>query len=166
MEGTVIGVFKSESQAEKAVGEVRQRGLATEDVSIIAREAGRERGGRGREERGGGMRMGGQDVSEGVATGGVLGGAAGLLAGAGAMTIPGIGPILAAGPIAAALSGAVTGGIAGGLVDYGIPAERGRHYEEQVKQGNIVAVARTRQDRTDEVAQIFRRNGAVDVETH
>ncbi|MDQ7794562.1 MAG: hypothetical protein RDU89_09145 [bacterium] len=169
MEGTVVGVFKSEGQAEKAVGELKDRGFRTDDVSLIARE-GRQEGGRGGEGgaggREGGIRMGRQDVGEGVATGGVLGGAAGLLAGAGALAIPGIGPVLAAGPIAAALSGAVTGGIAGGLVDYGIPAERGRQYEDEVKRGNIVAVVRCKRDKTEEAAQIFRRNGAVEVETH
>jgi uncharacterized membrane protein len=165
MDSTIIGVFKSESQAERAVGELRERGIRSEDVSIIVRDDRRDRRTRGGDGDSS-LRMGRQDVGEGVATGGAIGGAAGLLAGAGALAIPGVGPILAAGPLAAALSGAVTGGIAGGLVDYGIPEQRGRHYEEQVRQGNILAVVRCRRDKVDEASQILRRNGASDVETH
>ena len=66
---------------------------------------------------------------------------AGLAVGAGALFIPGIGPLIAAGPIAGMLSGAAAGGIAGGLIDWGIPAEESHHYEEDVKQGKtLVAV--------------------------
>jgi outer membrane lipoprotein SlyB len=108
----------------------------------------------------------GSDISGGVATGGAIGGAAGLLAGVGALAIPGIGPLVAAGPIAAALSGAVTGGIAGGLIDWGIPEESGRRYEDRVKEGKIVAAVRSNDDKVEDAADILRRNGAYDVETH
>jgi uncharacterized membrane protein len=73
---------------------------------------------------------------------------------------------MAAGPIAGMLSGAATGGIAGGLIDWGIPEERGRHYEERVRQGKILAAVRTDDRKVQEAAEILRRNGARDVETH
>ena len=88
------------------------------------------------------------------------------MVGAGALAIPGFGPILAAGPIAAALSGAVAGGIAGGLIDWGIPAESSRRYEQQVAQGNILAVIKTSSAKVQQAAQILRQNGANDVESH
>jgi len=75
-------------------------------------------------------------------------------------------PIVAAGPIAGLLSGAATGGIAGGLLDWGIPAPRGRHYEERVKQGNVLVSVRTGDDRVLMAADILRRHGAQDVETY
>ena len=62
--------------------------------------------------------FGDQNLAEGTYTGGALGGIAGLLAGVGALLIPGIGPIVAAGPIAATLTGVVGGGLAGGLIDW------------------------------------------------
>jgi uncharacterized membrane protein len=86
--------------------------------------------------------------------------------GAGALVIPGIGPILALGPLAAVLGGAVTGGIAGALVDYGIPEDRSSFYESKIKEGNTVMVVKADESKTDEVAQIFRSYEAKDVRVH
>ncbi|MEW6031494.1 MAG: general stress protein [Bacillota bacterium] len=171
---TVVGVFKSKGQAEKAVEELRAAGVDHREISVVTRDERRERaeGGRGRREARddefevADLDVQGQDVGEGVTWGGGLGGLAGILAGAGALAVPGIGPILAAGPLAAVLTGAVTGGIAGGLVDYGIPTERGRDLERKVKEGGILAVVRAPEDRADRVADILRRHGATDVESH
>ncbi len=162
-ERTVVGVFRSRENAERAVEELRSAGW-DRDISILAREEGREgRKGRGGDDR---ARMEDQDLSEGVATGGVLGGLAGLAASAGLMTIPGVGPVLAAGPIATTLTGVVTGGLAGGLVDYGIPAEDGREYEEEVKSGRILTMVRTEERRASDVERILRERGADRVRSH
>lgn len=88
------------------------------------------------------------------------------MASAGALAIPGIGPIIAAGPLAAALSGAVAGGLAGGLLDMGIPEDRGRQLEEDVKQGRVLCVVEADGGRAEEAAQILRAAGARNVETH
>ncbi|HHY37285.1 MAG TPA: hypothetical protein GX518_06315 [Firmicutes bacterium] len=156
---TVIGVFTSEDQAQRAVGALRQAGFKENDISLVARR------GEGGGEQGETMTAG-EDISGGVTTGGVLGGLAGLAAGAGALVMPGIGPLIAAGPLAGLLSGAAAGGIAGGLIDWGIPEERGRYYEEQVKQGQILAAIRAGDDKVDRCAQILREAGARDVESH
>lgn len=168
---TVVGVFESRGQAEKAVGELRDGGFRDNEINIVARD---DRGNEGA--RGGGFQAGGrgtdvgnftnQNVTDGVTWGGTVGGLAGLLAGAGALAIPGIGPIVAAGPIAGALSGAVTGGVTGGLLDFGIPEARGRHFEERVRQGGILALVRTSEEKANDAAHIFRHNGASDVEIH
>jgi hypothetical protein len=159
---SVVGVFRSEEQAERAVSELRDKGFRDNEISIVAK--GRNKG--GGQERGRRGQSGVEDVSGGVTAGGAIGGLAGLLAGAGALAIPGVGPIVAAGPIAAALSGAVTGGVAGGLLDFGIPEEKGRQLEREVKEGKILALVKAREEKVDEAAEIFRRNGAVEVETH
>jgi uncharacterized membrane protein len=159
---TVIGVFESHDQAEKAVAELRQSGFDTNEISIVAKE----QQGQGQDTQGDttmGMGMG--TVADGTTTGGVLGGLAGLAMGAGALAIPGLGPIIAAGPIAGLLSGAATGGVAGGLIDWGIPEEQGRKYEEEVKKGKILAAVRTHEEKIDSAAEIFRQNGAHDVNT-
>lgn len=160
MSKTIVGVFRSEDQAQRAIGALRQAGFTENEISLVARE---KKGGEGRE---GGTLTAGQDITGGVTTGGVLGGLAGLAAGAGALVIPGIGPLVAAGPLAGLLSGAAAGGIAGGLIDWGIPAERGRYYEEQVRQGQILAAIRTGDDKVEQAAQILREAGAQDVETY
>lgn len=154
MSKVVLGVFQDRDQAEDALSDLKEQGF-DRDVSLIARDAERDQGG-----------MEGQDLTEGTFTGGALGGITGLLAGVGALLIPGIGPIIAAGPIAATLTGVVAGGIAGGLVDYGIPEERGEYYEEQVRQGAILISMKSSDEKVDAAAAILRDHGATDVETH
>ncbi|MFA5881597.1 MAG: general stress protein [Eubacteriales bacterium] len=161
MSKTVIGVFSSRDQAEKAVAELRSKGFEKE-ISILAKDEKRNID----SDENSVMFGAGDTVSGGATTGGVLGGIAGLAIGAGTLAIPGLGPIIAAGPIAGMLSGAATGGIAGGLVDWGIPKERGKYYENKVKEGNIVATIKSSDDKIDTAADILRRNGAQDVETH
>ncbi|HQE05153.1 MAG: general stress protein [Tepidanaerobacteraceae bacterium] len=157
---TVVGVFDSRDQAERAVAELRQSGFDTNEISIVAKE---QQGQDTQADTTMGMGMG--TVADGTTTGGVLGGLAGLAMGAGALAIPGLGPVIAAGPIAGLLSGAATGGIAGGLIDWGIPEEQGRKYEEEVKKGKILAAVRAHEGKVDAAAEIFRRNGARDVNT-
>lgn len=161
--GKVLATFSSRNQAEEAVGAMRDKGFNPEEISIVAKSMGKK--GRGDMEAGG--QMGAADVSEGTTWGGALGGLTGLLAGAGALAIPGIGPIIAAGPLAATLSGAVAGGVAGGLIDLGIPEDRGRYYEEEVKRGKILAVIESDDDnKLEDAVDVLREYGANDVETH
>lgn len=152
-EKSVIGVFSSKQEAEKAIQSLRQQGFKGEEINIISKE---KRNGEYYDD----------DIADGALTGGTLGGIGGLILGAGALAIPGIGPVIAAGPIAAALSGAVAGGITGGLIDWGIPAEASSRYEQHVAQGNILAVIRTQEAKVQQAAQILRQNGAKDVESH
>ncbi|AFV11199.1 putative membrane protein [Thermacetogenium phaeum DSM 12270] len=157
MGSVVLGVFDTREQAEQAASRLRDQGFH-KDISIVAKEEKAER----QEE--GELRMGGDDTAvEGITTGGVLGGIAGLAAGAGALVIPGIGPLVALGPIAGLLSGAATGGLAGGLLDWGIPEEEGKHYEEDVRQGKILLSVQGSGPRLDEAANILRQSGAHDV---
>ncbi|KYO68653.1 MULTISPECIES: general stress protein [Thermovenabulum] len=158
---TVIGVFENKQQAEKAVNALRNSGFDTNEISIVAKGGKKNNGNNGDEET---LEM--DTLTDGTATGGVIGGLAGLAIGAGALAIPGIGPLFAAGPIAGLLSGAATGGIAGSLIDWGIPAERGRYYEEEVKKGKMLTVIRAHEQKVQQAADLLRQNGAKDVETH
>jgi len=60
----------------------------------------------------------------------------------------------------------VTGGVAGGLIDLGIPEDKGRQYEENLKQGGVLAVIETSDDKANDASSILRQHGAKDVETH
>ena len=151
----VIGVFADRDSAEKAVKQLRSQGFTTEEINIISKG-----------QNNSDSKTYEDDITDGALTGGTLGGIGGLLVGAGALAIPGIGPIIAAGPIAAALSGAVAGSIAGGLIDWGIPAEASQKYERSVAQGNILTVIRSDAFKVQQAAQILRQNGASDVESH
>lgn len=139
MEKKIVGVFETEQEAAKAIGELQRRGVPTDAISIIAKDdrdvetVTEETGTKAPE-----------GVATGAATGGVLGGVVGLMAGVGALAIPGIGPILAAGPIAATLAGAAvgagTGGLFGGLIGLGIPEDEAKEYETYIDQGRILVL--------------------------
>lgn len=159
MVATTIGVFSSGDEAEQAVDTLHDEGFTDDEISIIARD---DRGGDGGE----GGEAGMDSLADGAAWGGGLGALGGLMAGVGALAIPGVGPILAAGPLAATLSGAVAGGIGGGLLDLGIPEQRGRQYEEDVKQGRILCIVESDDERSEDAARIMRDAGADEVETH
>lgn len=117
-----------------------------------------------------GENAGGSDVAEGAGIGALIGGLGGLLVGLGALAIPGVGPIIAAGPILAAVTGAglgaVTGGMVGGLVDLGIPDAEAQVYAEGVRRGyNIVAV-QSPESRADQARLIMDRAGLINLEQH
>ncbi len=153
---TVLGVFASRQDAEAAVNELRRQGFTTEEINIISKD----------QNKNSNRETYDDDITDGALKGGTLGGIGGLILGAGALAIPGIGPIIAAGPIAAALSGVVAGGVTGGLVDWGIPTEVSQRYEQSVAQGDILAVIRTSSSKVKSAAQILRQNSAKDVESH
>ena len=158
---TIVGVFFDRSDAEEAVEEIRNRGFTEDEISIVAREESlsSDSGDEGDD-------FLDHDLTTGTSTGGAIGGLAGLLVGAGAMAIPGIGPILAAGPIAAGLTGLVAGGLVGGLVDLGIPQDRSERLEQEVQQGGILAIIEAENDESEEISETLRDYGAKDVEIH
>ena len=163
MSKTVVSTFSNREQAEKAVNELRSQGFEQE-ISVIAKD---ENNGQDRDLEMDSPRMGSSDsVTDGATTGGALGGIAGLAAGAGALAIPGIGPLLAMGPIAGLLSGAAAGGLAGGLIDFGIPAAEGREYEEKIKQGHTLVVIQTNENRVNQAAEVLRNYHGENVKVH
>lgn len=164
-EKKLVGVFQSEQEAVRAIEGLKRQGYSPEDISVIARD--KDDVSAVTEQTGTSVQEG---VKAGAATGGVLGGLAGLLAGLGALTIPGVGPILAAGPIAAALTGAAVGagagGLVGGLVGLGIPEEDAERYNDYVKQGSILVLVNSRGDIDHEVYDAFRSNNSLNSDTY
>lgn len=161
----VFCIATSEQQASRIVDELKAGGFSNNDVSVIfadkrsSKEFAHEKNTKAPE-----------GATTGAATGGLLGGTLGWLAGAGAIAIPGVGPLIAAGPIMAALSGAAvgaaTGGIAGGLIGLGIPEYEAKRYENRIQQGNIlISVHSDSADETRRAKEIFERNGGEDIGT-
>lgn len=172
LQKTVIGLFTSEAAAREAIANLRKQGYTENEINLVQKD------GRSGERRGTGslgmanvvspedLDLETSTLTNGLASGATWGGLAGLALGAGALAVPGVGPLLAAGPIAGALTGAATGGIAGGLIDWGIPEDRGRHYEDRVKEGELLAIIKVSENKANEAASILRDNGAKDVEVH
>jgi uncharacterized membrane protein len=137
MSKQVVGIYENGEDAVKVVEELLIQGYKREEISVVAKD---------RKETKVVERKTGTKAEEGLATGaatgGVIGGTAGLLAGAGALAIPGIGPLLAAGPIVSALAGvavgAGTGGLAGTLIGLGISEKEAESYETDIKAGKVL----------------------------
>ena len=133
----VFGIYATIEAAEAAVEALRGAGFRAEDISALlpdnqgTKDFAHEKGTKAPE-----------GAVAGASTGLVLGGALGWLAGVGTFAIPGIGPLIAAGPILAALSGigvgGVAGGIVGGLVGMGIPEYEAKRYAGRVRSGQIL----------------------------
>jgi hypothetical protein len=92
----------------------------------------------------------------------------GLLVGLGALAIPGLGPLLAAGPIVAALAGfgagGAVGGMVGALVGLGIPEYEAKRYEGHIKAGGILLSVHCRTDAQIERAKdTLKQTGAQDI---
>ncbi|MEK4661480.1 general stress protein [Priestia sp. FSL H7-0729] len=156
MQKKIVGVFNTEREASQAIEGLKAQGFTSDEISVVTQD--RDELKAIREETG---TKAPEGVAAGAATGGVLGGVAGLLAGIGALAIPGIGPILAAGPIAAAFTGAAVGagagGLVGGLVGLGIPEEDAKQYEEYVQNGKILLLVDST-DRDTDVYNVFSSN--------
>jgi hypothetical protein len=160
MAKTVIGVFEGLSQAEKAVAELEDNGFTREDIGLITNNP-RAHGHLSMDVIGQGSKAGD------TAAGAVLGGLAGLVAEIALLAIPGIGPIIAAGPLAAGLLGAgigaTAGGLTGALKNVGIPDEEGEAYCDCVREGAVLVTANAG-DRADLAAEIMNRNSAIDID--
>jgi uncharacterized membrane protein len=96
-----------------------------------------------------------------------VGGLGGLLLGLAALAIPGIGPVIAAGPLGAALLGAglgtVSGGIIGALVDIGVAEQEARDYAEALRRGGTVVAVKTEGLMIDRAIEIMEQHGAIDM---
>lgn len=159
MAKTVVGAFNDHSTADEVVRTLEQHGVSDKKISVIARHDGHT-------EKGHPTGHGTHDLSSGIGWGAAGGGAVGLLASAGALAIPGIGPILAMGPLAATLTGAAAGGLVGGLMDYGIPKQESEHLERRVKEGNVLVMVETDPEELEKAKQLFEQHGAHDVYVH
>jgi uncharacterized protein (TIGR02271 family) len=139
--GTVVGLFHNQADAERAIERLKQEGFSENQIGVAIKDRSRQ------EEL---IEGTGTQAAEGAATGaisgGVLGGVIGLLAGVGALAIPGIGPIIAGGTLASTLAGAgigaAAGGLLGALVGMGVPEEDAKHFDQGFQAGGtLVTVA-------------------------
>jgi hypothetical protein len=132
-----FAIFSSRLEAESAVDRLIAAGFPDHDVSILMSDTGGSKQFATEKNT-----KAPEGTATGVGVGGTLGGALGLLAGLGALAIPGVGPLIAAGPIMGTLAGVGVGGAVGGLVGaligMGIPEYEAKRYEGRVKNGGIL----------------------------
>ncbi len=177
MAKTVVGLFDDFTEAQSVVQDLVNAGFSRNDISIAANQtaSGYNADNLSTTDSTVGTDTGhavGKDAGIGAGVGGVVG----LLVGLGALAIPGIGPVLAAGPLAAALgvtvgstvTGAAIGGVVGGLVGalthLGVPKEHAEYYAEGVRRGGTLVTVNSPDDRAEEAVDILNGHGAVDIE--
>ena len=162
---SVFCIAKSYPQAEQIVERLQSSGFPSSEISVLLPDT------EGKHDIGHvKATKAPEGATTGAATGGLTGGVIGLLAGIGALAIPGLGPFIAAGPIMAALSGAAvgatTGGVVGGLIGLGIPEIEAKRYEGKLRSGNyLIAVHAHDDQQEDRAKQIFKTAGAEDIST-
>jgi hypothetical protein len=159
----VFGLYRTQAEVENAVDSLKTAGFRNTDISVLFPE-----------------NVGTKDfaaekhtkapegTATGVTTGAVIGGGLGWLAGIGALAIPGVGPLNAAGPIVAALAGlgvgGAVGGITGALIGMGIPEYEAKRYEGRIKEGGILlSVHSDSSDWTKKAKEILEATGANDI---
>src|ERR1700722_15064377 len=162
-EESVFGIYLTRSSVESAVSALKHAGFSNSDVSILlpenlqSEQLATEHSTKAPE-----------GAAVGAGSGAAVGGALGWLLGVGALAIPGIGPVIAAGPLLAALAGigigGAFGGFAGVLVGLGIPEYQANEYEGQMLKGGIlVAVRGETGEQVDRAKQVLSQSGARDV---
>jgi hypothetical protein len=153
---TVVGVFSDRTQAEKAINELRRAGFSDNEIGFILRGNPTEQD----EDS-----STGTGAAAGVVSGGVIGG---VLGAAAALLIPGFGPAIAGGILAATLGGAAIGAAAGGIIGaltgLGIPEEEARYYQGEFEAGRTIVTVKAG-NRYQEALDILRNNGAYDAST-
>jgi len=173
MAKTVVGLFDTFTEAQNVVQQLVDAGFDRNEISILANDA---RGEYGASRAIGESSTAAEGAGAGAVGGGVLGGVLGLLVGVGALAIPGIGPVLAAGPLAAALGtagastlvgagiGAAAGGVIGALVGAGIPEEDANFFAEGVRRGGTLLMVKAADDMAQRAYDLMRSNGAIDID--
>jgi len=159
----VFGIYSTRAQVETAADLLAQSGFPVTDISVLLPESlgnkdmGTEKATKAPE-----------GAAAGAGSGAVLGGTLGLLAGIGALAIPGVGPLIAAGPIMATLAGigvgGAVGGFTGGLIGMGIPEYEAKRYEGRLQKGGILlSVHCDTSEDVDRAKDILERTGAEDI---
>src|ERR1700681_2534457 len=159
----VFGIYHTRKQAERSVDDLLAAGFSNDDISVLlpdnqgSKDFAHEKNTKAPE-----------GTTAGVTTGGAIGGTLGLLAGIGALAIPGVGPFIAAGPIMSALAGLGVGGAVGGLigalVGMGIPEYEAKRYEGRIKEGGVLLSAHC--DTSEQITlakNILKQMGAEDI---
>jgi hypothetical protein len=159
----VFGIYPSQPAVEAAVDSLRNAGFRNTDISVLFPDNHGTKDFAIQKET-----KAPEGAAAGGITGGVIGGALGWLAGVGALAIPGIGPLIAAGPILGILAGmgvgGAIGGVAGALVGLGIPEYEAKRYEGRIRKGGILlSVHCDSDDWSKRAKSLLEHTGAEDV---
>ncbi|MBD2245220.1 hypothetical protein [Nostoc sp. FACHB-888] len=165
-----IGVFHNDSDAQKALTELKTAGFPMDKVSVLGPNASSDEIVEAAGNKGNVENQGDQIARAGTISGGALGGLVGVVAGLTALTIPGLGAIVAGGAAANALAttlvgtavGATAGGLVGGMSSLAIPAQRVEAYKDQLSRGGYLVMVEGSEDDIGRAEVILSRGGIQD----
>lgn len=136
---TVVALFESQADAEQAIRDLKDAGFPKGAIGVVLRDPASLSGPAHPSDV---SPLPGETATAGVVGGGILGGVVGLLAGVGALALPGVGPVIAGGVLVSSLTGAglgaAAGGVLGALIGLGVPDSAARYFEEGVRQGSVL----------------------------
>jgi len=167
---TIVGLFDSMDQAQRAASNLEAAGIPRDDISLVANNENGRYAANNASDSGTstGTTTTGSAIGQDAVVGAGIGGAAGLLIGLTGLAIPGLGWIATAGWLTATLIGAGTGAVVGGLVgaltQVGVPEEDASLYTEGVRRGSILVAVKAMDEQANRVAQILGDAGAVDID--
>lgn len=170
MAKTVVGLFDRFDEAQNVVQDLVESGFQASNISVLSRDA---HGEHAPHVKKGKDRLPEEVGTMGAVGGSIFGGITGILVGIGALTIPGVGPVVAAGPFLSVLGstligaglGAAAGGLVGALVGAGLPKEDANYYAEGVRRGGTLVLVDAAEDMARPAADIMQRHNAVDIDT-
>lgn len=159
----VFGIYPTSVAAETAVDALLAAGYSNSDISVLLADAASTKAFAHEKET-----KAPEGTAVGVTAGGAIGGTLGVLAGIGALAIPGVGPFIAAGPIMAGLAGlgvgGALGGVVGALVGMGIPEYEAKRYEGRVKDGGtLLSVHCDTSEEVSKAKDLLKQTGADDI---
>jgi len=156
---TVVASFTDANGATRGARELRQSGFMADDIDVIVHDSPARRDAISDAKT--------EAAASGAVTGGAVGGVAGIAASLVGLAVPGLGPLLATGPIVTALAGAGAGAAAGGLIgalaEAGVDKTEAELHAESLRRGGSLISVRTDEARAEEAAWCLRRAGAVDI---
>lgn len=162
---TIVGLYDDWSTARQVVEELSGSGFHRDHINLVVNDANETHA---RSLDTADVNTAAEGAATGAVAGGALGGLGGLLLGLGALAIPGIGPVIAAGPIAAGLTGAAvgaaTGGLIGALAGWGVPEDEAGFYAEGVRRGGTLVAVQADEHEVDRAMKIMNRFNPVDIE--
>lgn len=164
----LVGIFETENEAINVIKRLKEIGYTDDKITVLAKDKGkmdRLDNETNVDTKSVDGDSDGDKIGGGAVVGGALGGIAAAIPALGLLAIPGIGPFLAAGPIAAILTGVVAGGVAGGLIgalaEMGVGEEDAKEYEYQLQQGKIIVLVENRDNLSDEVYSTYNQNNSI-----
>lgn len=167
MAKTIVSLYDELSNAGNAVQDLVKAGIAREAISLVAKDMDGRYATYFEKQKNQEGELPPDDEEEGALVGGIIGGLAGMLLGLGVVALPGIGPIIAAGPLATMLLGAgagtLTGSLVGAIVEWDVPKEEAEYYAKRVQQGGTLVSVRVSDDQVDQVTRLLNRHHPVGV---